>query len=130
MEPWPRWPKTLQSKLKERANYDTEIKGDPIKMLQAIQENTMSYQENWYDAKIATNAIRNIMYTKQRDDEDLVDYTSRFKTAKDFLEAQLGGKLKIDKMAKEDEEWDETNALPAAPLALRPEPFRPSSTLL
>jgi hypothetical protein len=60
--------------------------------------------------KIVTNAIRNIMYTKQRDDEDLVDYTRCFKTAKDFLEAQLGGKLKIDKMAKEDEDWDETNA--------------------
>jgi hypothetical protein len=71
----------------------------------------MSYQENRYDAKIVTDAIRNIMYTKQCDDEDLVDYTRRFKTAKEFLEAQLGGKLKIDKMAKEDEEWDETNAV-------------------
>jgi hypothetical protein len=50
------------------------------------------------------------MYTKQRDDKDLVDYTRRFKTAKEFLEAQLGGKLKIDEMAKEDEEWDETKA--------------------
>jgi hypothetical protein len=46
--------KTLQSKLKARANYDTEIKGVPIKMLQAIQEHTLSYQENWYDAKIVT----------------------------------------------------------------------------
>jgi hypothetical protein len=36
--------KTLQSKLKARANYDTEIRGDPIKMLQAIQEYTISYQ--------------------------------------------------------------------------------------
>jgi hypothetical protein len=102
--------KTLQSKLKARANYDTEIKGDPIKMLQAIQEYTMSYQGNWYDVKIVTDAIRNIIYTKQHDDEDLVDYTRRFKTAKEFLEAQLGGKLKIDKKAKEDEEWDETDA--------------------
>jgi hypothetical protein len=76
--------KTLQSKLKARANYDTEIKGDPINMLQVIQEHTMSYQENLYNAKIVTNAIRNTMYTKQRDDEDLVDYTRHFKTAKDF----------------------------------------------
>jgi hypothetical protein len=98
------WHKTLQSKLKARANYYTEIKGDPINMLQAIQEHTMSYQENWYNAKIITNAITNIMYTKQHDDEDLVDYTRRFRTAQDFLEAQLRGKLKIDKMAKEDEE--------------------------
>jgi hypothetical protein len=70
----------------------------------------MSYQENQYDVKITTDAIRNIVYTKQCDDEGLVDYTRCVKTAKEFLEAQLGGKLKIDKMAKEDEEWDETNA--------------------
>jgi hypothetical protein len=50
------------------------------------------------------------MYTKQHDGKYLVDYTRHFKTAKEFLEAQLGGKLKIDKMAKEDEEWDETDA--------------------
>jgi hypothetical protein len=33
--------KTPQSTLKARANYDTEIKGDPIKMLQSIQEESV-----------------------------------------------------------------------------------------
>jgi hypothetical protein len=39
--------KILQAKLKARANYDQDIKGDPIAMPKAIQEHTMSYQENW-----------------------------------------------------------------------------------
>jgi hypothetical protein len=37
------------------------IKGDPIKMLKAIQEHTMSYQENWYDTNIVVDAIRNMI---------------------------------------------------------------------
>jgi hypothetical protein len=37
-------------------------------------------------------------------------FTRCSKKAKDFLEAQPGGKLKIDKMVKEDKEWDETDA--------------------
>jgi hypothetical protein len=70
--------KSLQSKLKARDNYNTEIKGDPIAMLKAIQEHTMSYQENRYNAKIVVGALRNLLYTKERDDEDLADYTRRF----------------------------------------------------
>lgn len=84
--------KTLQAKLKARTNYDQEIKGNPIAMLKAIQEHTMSYQENRYDAKIMIDALRSMLFTKQRDDEDLVDFTRRFKAARDFFEAQLGGK--------------------------------------
>jgi hypothetical protein len=49
------------------------------------------------------------MYTEQHDDEDLVDCTRCFRTAKDFFEAQLRGKLSIEKMANEDEEWDDTD---------------------
>jgi hypothetical protein len=95
--------------LKARENYDTDIKGDPIAMLKAIQEHTMSYQENRYDAKIVIDTLRNLLYTKQRDDEDLVDDTRRFKAARDFYEAQLGEKMRCKKLARADDEWDETD---------------------
>jgi hypothetical protein len=99
-------PESLQSKLKARENYDTEIKGDPIAMLKAVQEHTMSYQENRYDAKIVVDALRNLLSTKQCDDEDLVDYTRRIKTTQDFYEAQLGEQMRCEMMAKADDEWD------------------------
>jgi aminopeptidase-like protein len=96
--------KSLQSKLKARENYNIEIKGNPIVMLKAIQEHTMSYQENIYDAKIVVDTLRNLLYTKQRDDKDLVDYTRRFKATCDFYEAQQGEKMMCVKMAKADDE--------------------------
>jgi hypothetical protein len=93
--------------LTARENYDNDIKGDPIAMLAAIQEHTMSYQENRYNAKIIIDALRNLLYTKQRNDEDLVDYSRRFNAARNFYEAQQGEKIMCKKMAKADDEWDE-----------------------
>jgi hypothetical protein len=55
--------KGLQGKLKTRANYETQIKGNPIALLNAIQEHTMSYQENRYDASIVLDAIRHLTGT-------------------------------------------------------------------
>jgi hypothetical protein len=88
--------KALQAKLKASEKYETEIKGDPIAMLKAIEEHTLSYQEHRYDAKIVIDTMRNLLNTKQRDDEDLVDFTRRFKAARDFFEAQIGTKLMIE----------------------------------
>jgi hypothetical protein len=47
-----RLPKTLQGKLKACANYQTVIKGNPMAILNVIQEHQMSYQENQYNATI------------------------------------------------------------------------------
>jgi hypothetical protein len=94
-------PKTLQAKLKAREKYDTEIKGDPTTMLKAIQECTLSYQGHQFDL------LRNLLNTKQQDDEDLVDFTRRFKAARDYHEAQVGMKMKIEKMVKIDEKWND-----------------------
>jgi hypothetical protein len=97
---------TLQAKLKAREKYATEIKGDLTAMLKAIQEHTLSYQENCYDVKIVIDLLRTLLNTKQQHDEALADFTRRFKAARDFHEAQVGTKMKIEKMAKIDEKWD------------------------
>jgi hypothetical protein len=44
--------KVLQSKFMARANYEQKIKGDPIELLKAIKEHTVTYMENNYDAAI------------------------------------------------------------------------------
>jgi hypothetical protein len=64
-------------------------------MLKVIQEHTFSYQEHRYEAKIVIDVLRNLLNTRQWDDEDLVDFTRRFKAARDFYEAQVGTKMKL-----------------------------------
>jgi hypothetical protein len=42
---------------------------------------------------------------RQREDEDLVDFTKQFKLATDVAESHIGEKLRFMKLAKVDEEW-------------------------
>ena len=63
---------------------------DPIVLQQAIKEISYSYQDTKYDMKIVTSAIKNLVNLKQKEDESLIDYKTRFKTARDVMKAQLG----------------------------------------
>ena len=37
------------------------------------------------------DSIYNMMNIKQKEEENLLDYTTRFKSAKDLIESQIGG---------------------------------------
>jgi hypothetical protein len=76
--------KALQAKIQARADFEV-IKHDPFKLLLAIEEYSMSYQENKYEVITIADAIKNLFNLKQRDDESLIDYTGRFKSAKGIL---------------------------------------------
>jgi hypothetical protein len=39
-----------------------------------------------------------------------VDFTRRFKAARYFYNVQVGTKMKLEKMAKADDKWDDTDA--------------------
>jgi hypothetical protein len=42
-------------------------------------------------------AMYNLMTLRQRDDESLIDYAARFKSAKDVMEANIGGPIVLTK---------------------------------
>jgi hypothetical protein len=83
-------------------------------LLKAFEEHSISYQENKYEMKIITDAIKNVFNLKQGEDESLIDYTRRFKSARDVLVAQLGGPIELAKfiMQQQVKEEDETEANP------------------
>jgi len=60
----------------------------------------MDYQENKHEMSIIVDALKAMMTTKQREGENLADYTQRFKTAKDVLESHIGGALILTKYVK------------------------------
>jgi hypothetical protein len=91
-----------------RADY--EIKGNPIKLLDAIEEHVMSYMENKYDALIVLESLKKLFSLRQREDEDLVNFTQQFKSAIDVAESHIGEKLRFMKLAKADEEWTSIDA--------------------
>ena len=96
--------KVLQAKIMERKDYDNSQR-NPIKLLQTIKEVSLSYQDTKYDMKIVTQAIKNMVNLKQKDDESLLEYTTRFKAAKDMLKAHLGDELVMHKVVRNDPDF-------------------------
>ena len=92
---WGQCAKGMQSKIKSRKDYESVIKNNPIELLKAIKEHSMSYQENRCDMAQVYKALQDYINIKQKDDEDLVDCTARFKAAKDVLVGILDGPLVV-----------------------------------
>ena len=89
--------KVMQSKLQARTDFEMTINNNPIELLKAIKVHTISYQENKYAMGIITDALRNLVNLKQKDDESLINYTSHFKSSKDILTAQMRDPIKLTK---------------------------------
>ena len=81
------------------------IKGDPIKLLEMIKENSLSFDDKKKANIVIIDVIMNLMTTRQRDNEDLTDYTKCFKVVKDLCKEKYGGIFKIPMLAKKESTW-------------------------
>ena len=94
---WEKCSSAMQNKIMGRKDFDTNIYNDPIKLLKAIKEHSLNFQESKYEMSIITEAIKNFFNTKQKDNESLQEYTRRFKSAKDIMESHVGGPITLKK---------------------------------
>jgi hypothetical protein len=63
----------MQNKLLTKTDVESNVKGKPIAILQAIGEFSISYLEHQYNALIVIDAMKSFLLTKQKDGERLVD---------------------------------------------------------
>ena len=84
--------KVLKNKIQSRSDF-ASIKQNPILLIQAIEEHTVCYNEEKYPLCILFEALKNLVTLRQRENESLIDYTTRFKSAIDVLVSQLGGPI-------------------------------------
>ena len=68
---WEKCSRAMQNKLLGRKDFDTKIYNDPIKLLIAIKEHSLSR----YKMTIITESIKIFFYTRQKDTESLQEYT-------------------------------------------------------
>ena len=85
----------LEHRIEAKAEYESKIKGNPIKLLEMIKENSLSYDDKKKADIVIINAIMNLMTTRQRDNEDLTDYTKHFKVVRDLSKEKNGGIFEI-----------------------------------
>ena len=98
---WNRCNKAMQSKIENRSEYKSKIKGNPIEMLKAIKQHALSFQETKWSILTVIDAIKAFINMMQKDGEQLIDYLKRFKMARDVFISHLGGPLILSKLASQ-----------------------------
>ena len=114
---WNRCNRAMQSKIENRKEYESKIKGNPIELLKAIKEHALSYQETKWDILTIIDAMKAFVNLKQKEDEGLIDYLKRFKTARDVFVSHLGGPLILTKKTQSHESYQTLNDESTAPTA-------------
>ena len=97
---WEKCTKSMQNKISSRRDFEEQIYNNPISLLRAIKEHSLNYQETRYEMAIIADAIRTFINTRQKENEALNNYTRRFKTSLDIMEAQIGGPITLKKFIK------------------------------
>ena len=99
--------KVMQNRIEEMTDFDTQIRNDPIKLLEVIKEKMYDPARAKYEFVSLTEAFsRLIVETKQEKDESLIDYTKRFKQTKDILKQTVGNKV-LQEFAERTQEYKE-----------------------
>jgi hypothetical protein len=108
---WERCNTAMQNRLEQRTDYKTTIYNDPIELLKAIKEHALNYQETRYEMSIISDAFRALFSTKQREGENLQEYTKRFKTSKEILESHIGSPVILHKYIEAMPTYDPNNPI-------------------
>ena len=95
----------LQHRIETKAGYKSKIKGDPIKLLETIKENSLSFNDKKKADIAIIDAIMNLMTTRQRDNGYLTESTKHFKAARDLCKEKYGGIFKIPMLTQKESTW-------------------------
>lgn len=104
---WERCSKGMKNKVESRTDFAT-INKDPIKLLKAIKEHALNYQENRYEMAIISSAMRCLLNCKQKEKESLQDYTKRYRVAEEVLVSHLGCPIFLRKLMETMPNYDST----------------------
>ena len=80
--------KTLRSKIEGRKDYE-QIHNDPFKLLKTIREHAIAFDERKYGPTTILETLRSLVNIRQKESEQLVDYTLRFKHTREVLKEQI-----------------------------------------
>ena len=95
----------LQHRIEAKAKYKSKIKGDPIKLLETIKENSPSFDDKKKANIVIIKATMNNMTTRQRDDEDLTNYTKCFNVVRDLCKEKYRGIFEIPMLTQKESTW-------------------------
>ena len=104
---WEQSAEGMQNKIESRTKFEIEIFKNPIKLIKALKEHVLHYQEHRYEMSIILSSMKALINSKQKEGESLIEYTRRFKTLRDVLESHVGGPIILPKYVKSMDGYEE-----------------------
>ena len=95
---WGRCTKGMKNKIEARSDYRSSIDNNPIKLLMAIKEHSLNYQETRYDMSVIYDSTKTLIFTRQKKNETLQDYTKRFRVTREVFQNHLGRPIVMAKI--------------------------------
>ena len=99
--------KDVQVAISELPNFETEIRDDPLKLLEKVKELMHTPEKAKYPVLAIVEIMTNFLKYRQGDKEPLLDYLSRFKSEIDIV-YRLWGKNFLDSFSENLPDWDNT----------------------
>ena len=81
---WEKCTVGMKNKIQGRTDFKSKIENNPFELLNSIKEHSMNYQENQYEYSIILDSMITLLTTKQKEGENLQDYTTRFRISKEL----------------------------------------------
>ena len=94
---WEKCTVGMKNKIQGRTDFKSKIENNPFELLNSIKEHSMNYQENQYEYSIILDSMITLLTTKQKEGENLQDYTKRFWISKELCESHIGGPIVLFK---------------------------------
>ena len=102
---WNQCTNTMKSKIMSRKDYESHVKGNPIKLLEAIKEHAHNYESTQYQMKTIFESLKSLVNLRQKEDESCIDYLKRFKAAKDVFLSHVGKEFCFPRLVDADPDY-------------------------
>ena len=99
------WAIDLHHRIEAKAEYESKIKGNPIKLLETIKESSLSFNGKKKANIVIIDAIINLMTTRQRDNHNFPYYTKHFKAVRDLCTEKYGEISEIPMLTQKASSW-------------------------
>jgi hypothetical protein len=102
---------TMQTRIEEHKDFESTIKNDPIKLLEAIQVLMQNPMQARYPFATMTNAFTKVLNYRQLEGQDLTDFYKERKDAFSVLKTMLGDRF-LDGFIERTVEYQELTTDP------------------
>jgi hypothetical protein len=88
----------MKNKIKSRSDFKSKIENNPIKLLQAIKEHSLNYNEKKYNMFVILDLMKTLLTRKQKEGESLQDYTEKFWVTREVFKSHLSEPIILTKI--------------------------------